>query len=104
LKILMITVSLVLLIVCANIGNLLLARSTVRAPELALRQALGAHRVRIVRQLLSESLVLALSGGAPGVGFAAAAKRVLLQLISDGQDPITLNVSLNLNLLVFTSA
>src|SRR5580658_8776850 len=104
LMILMIIVGLVLLIACANIANLLLARSTARARELALRQALGARRSRIIRQLLTESLLLALSGGALGIAFAAAANRVLLGMISRGSDSIPLDVSLNLRLLAFTFA
>ena len=104
LQVLMVIVALVLLIACANIANLLLARSTSRTRELAVRQALGAARIRIIRQLLTESLVLALAGGALGIAFAAFANRLLLHMISSGPETIPLDVSLNLRLLAFTSA
>jgi predicted permease len=104
LKVLMAVVALVLLIACANIANLLLARSTVRARELAVRQALGARRVRIVRQLLTESLLLALVGGALGVGLASMASRLLIHMVSGGRDTVPLNVSIDVRLLMFTLA
>jgi predicted permease len=102
LRILMAVVGLVLLIACANIANLLLARSTARARELAVRQALGAGRSRLIRQWLTESLMLALAGGALGIAFASAASRLLLRMVSDGRTALSLNVGLDMRLLLFT--
>ena len=104
LKILMAMVGLVLLIACANIANLLLARSTARARELAVRQALGARRGRLIRQLLTESLVLAVIGGALGVAFASWATHLLLNMVSDGREPLQLHVPVDIRLLLFTLA
>ncbi len=104
LQILMGVVALVLLIACANIGNLLLARSTTRARELAVRQALGARRSRLIRQLLTESLLVALGGGVVGLGLGAAAIRLLLRMVSGGPETIPVEAGLDLRVLGFTFA
>ncbi len=95
-------VALVLLIACANIANLLLAKSMGRSQEIAIRTAMGASRARIIRQMLIESAVLGLLGGGLGLAIASWGTRGLLALIPAGTIPQGVNVTMNLQVLLFT--
>jgi predicted permease len=98
-------VALVLVIACANVANLLLARARSRAREIAIRLAIGAGRLRLIRQLLVESLMLALGGCAAGIGFAYGGIRFLQRTLQMPTDlPVMIGVQLDGRVLLFSLA
>ena len=97
-------VAAVLLIACANVANMLLARATARSRELAVRASLGAGRARLVRQMLAESVLLSLLGGAVGIAVAYAAEQLLIHFLPQGHINIVVDLHPDARALIFTFA
>jgi putative ABC transport system permease protein len=103
LTILMAVVGLVLLIACANIASLMFARGVARSKEMAVRKALGASRMRLIRQLLTECILLSSAGALLGILFARWGSALLVRFISTAHNSVYLDLSLNGRVLAFTA-
>ncbi|HTB14422.1 MAG TPA: ABC transporter permease [Bryobacteraceae bacterium] len=101
---LMVVAGTVLLIACANVANLLLARAAMRQKEIAIRMAIGAGRTRLIRQLLTESLLLSFAGAGLGILFAQWGARLLVRLLSTTNNAVLLDLTIDARVLGFTIA
>jgi ABC-type antimicrobial peptide transport system permease subunit len=103
LKMLLVIAGLVLLVACANLANLMLARSSARGREMAVRLAIGASRGRLIRQFLSESLLISVAGAALGLWLATGLTQLLVALLSTRGNDVFVDLQLDWRVLGFTA-